>query len=275
MLCKDGRRHPGLPRCSQHRQLSTVNKGLNMTTAWITTSAFALMGVLALGSPVMAQETGRVISSTPLVQQVGVPRQVCTHQPMAFSEPKSGAGAVMGAIAGGGLGNAVGQGGGKALATAIGVIGGAMAGNSIEGSNTQVQNVQQCSTQTFYENRTVGYNVVYEYGGKQYNVQMPNDPGPTLQLQVSPVGAMNNAPQTALSPSTEQPVTYLQPEMQQPVITNSTTYVVPAYPAYQPYYAPPVVYPRYYGGYYPPVGISLGFGYRGGYRGGYHGGHRR
>ena len=111
----------------------------------------------------MAQEVGRVISSTPVVQQVGVPRQVCTTQPMAVNEPKSGAGALMGALAGGGLGNAVGQGGGKALATIAGVMGGAILGNSIEGSNTQMQNVQNCNTQTFYENRTVGYNVVYEF----------------------------------------------------------------------------------------------------------------
>ena len=194
-----------------------------MSTAWITAASAALTGAMALSTPAMAQETGRVISSTPLVQQVGVPRQVCTSQPMALSEPKSGAGAVMGAIAGGGLGNAVGQGGGKALATAIGVIGGAMAGNSIEGSNTQVQNVQQCSTQTLYENRTVGYNVVYEYAGKQYTVQMPNDPGPTVQLQVSPVGALNTPPQTSVAPGVDQPITYVQPGNQQPVITNSTT----------------------------------------------------
>ena len=40
-----------------------------------------------------------------------------------------------------------------------------------------MQNVQQCSTQSFYEPRTVAYNVVYEYGGRQYNVQMAQDPG--------------------------------------------------------------------------------------------------
>lgn len=240
-----------------------------MSTKWTTTAS--VLGLLALGSSAMAQEMGRVISSTPLIQQVGVPQQVCTTQPMAIGEPKTGAGAVMGAIAGGGLGNAIGQGGGKALATAIGVIGGAMAGNSIEGSNTQVHNVQQCSTQTVYENRTMGYNVVYEYGGKQYAVQMPNDPGPTVQLQVSPVGAISDVPQAAQA-GIDPPMTYVQPALQQPMITSSTTYVVPAYPpAYPPYYAAPVVtYPRYYGGYYPPVGISLGIGYRGGYRGGFH-----
>ena len=43
----------------------------------------------------------------------------------------------------------------------IGIIGGAVIGDRIEGPATaQVQNVQRCSTQIFYENRTVAYSVV-------------------------------------------------------------------------------------------------------------------
>lgn len=240
----------------------------------ITTIAAAVLTLSTVTSFAQAQETGRVISSTPVTQQVGVPRQVCTTQPMAFSEPKSGAGALIGAIAGAGLGSMVGQGGGKALATAVGVIGGAMVGNNVEGTNSQVHNVQQCSTQMFYENATVGYNVVYEYGGKQYAVQMPNDPGPTVQLQVTAVGAQGTQPPTDSTqlPTPSQPMTYVQPSTL-PAVTSSTTYVMPSYPpSYSTYYAPAPVYPSYYGsGYYPPVGISLGFGYRSGYgRGGRH-----
>jgi uncharacterized protein YcfJ len=84
----------------------------------------------------MAQDVGRVISSTPIIQQVGVPRQVCTTEQVAIQQPKSGADALI-----------------------------------------------------FYENRPVAYNVGYEFGGKRYSVQMPTDPGPTLQLQVSPMGS--------------------------------------------------------------------------------------
>ena len=43
----------------------------------------------------------------------------------------------------------------------------------------------QCTTQTIYENRTTAYQVVYEYAGKQYSVQLPQDPGPTLKLRIS------------------------------------------------------------------------------------------
>ena len=92
-----------------------------------------------------AEEVGRVISSTPVIQQVAVPRQVCNNQPVAVQQPNSGAGAVMGAIAGGALGNAIGHGGGRAAATVIGLVGGAGVGNSIEGSGSYVQNVQQCT----------------------------------------------------------------------------------------------------------------------------------
>src|SRR5450830_1807391 len=147
----------------------------------------------------LAQEVGHVISATPVMQQVGIPRQVCNVEQVAVQPPKSGAGALMGAIAGGAVGNAVGGGGGKAAATMLGIMGGAMIGDNIEAAPlAQTQNVQRCGTQTFYQKRVVAYNVVYEYAGKQYSVQMPTDPGPTVQLQVTPVGAVtadsNNPP---------------------------------------------------------------------------------
>ena len=70
----------------------------------------------------------------------------------------------------------------------LGLFGGAILGDKIEGAPAaQTQDVQRCTTQTFYENRTVAYNVVYEYAGKQYSVQMPSDPGPTIALQITPV----------------------------------------------------------------------------------------
>lgn len=192
----------------------------------------------------LAQDVGRVISSTPVVQQVAVPRQVCSTEQVAVQQPKSGAGAAMGAIAGGAVGNAVGSGPGQAAATMIGIIGGAVLGDKIEGTPpAQLQNVQRCGTQTFYENRPVAYNVVYEFAGRQYSVQMPYNPGPTIQLQVSPAGM---SPQTAAPVMTTQPM-YVQPAS-----------VVVAPPVYPGYYVQP---------YYPPIGVQLGFGYWGGYRG--------
>jgi len=143
---------------------------------------------LLLLSLAHAQEIGRVISSTPMFQQVAVPRQVCTTQQVVQQPQKSGAGAIMGMIAGGAVGNAMGKGSGNAATTALGLFGGAMLGDKIEGNpSPEVRHVQNCSTQTFYENRTTGYNVVYEFNGKQYTVVMPSDPGPTVRLQVTPM----------------------------------------------------------------------------------------
>ncbi len=209
--------------------------------------------IAAASSTGFAQEVGRVLSSTPIIQQVGVPRQVCTTDQVAVVQPKSGAGAALGAIAGGAIGNAAGHGAGQAAATMLGIIGGAVVGDSIEGSgNTQLQDVQRCATQTFYENRTVAYNVVYEYAGKQFTVQMPQDPGPTLQLQVTPVGSMPAAPNLTVQVQNYD----VQPA--QVIVTQ------PAYPVY---------YPEPY---YPPVSLSLGLGYWGGYYGHGHGrGHWR
>ncbi len=161
-----------------------------------TTAAIALLG---FGS-VLAQEVGRVITSTPVVQAVVVPRQVCTMEQISFQGPNSGAGALLGAMAGGALGNAAGgHGAGRAAATVIGMVGGAVLGDRVEGpAPERVENVQRCSTQNFYENRTVGYNVVYEFAGRQYAVQMPNDPGPSIAIQITPVGSLPEQPRVEL-----------------------------------------------------------------------------
>jgi uncharacterized protein YcfJ len=187
-----------------------------------------------------AQEVGRVLSTQPIVQQVATPRQACTDQQVEVVPQKSGAGAAMGALAGGAIGNAVGRGPGNAAATMIGVLGGAVLGDRIEGSPApQLQTVRSCSTQYVYENRTVAYNVVYEYAGKQYSVQMPNDPGATVPLQVSPVGT-----------GTSNPV-YASPA---PVIQQG--YVAPAVIESQVIYQP--YYPRRF--IYPPVNFNMGYG---------------
>lgn len=202
----------------------------------------------------MAQEVGRVISATPIVQQVNSPRQVCTTEPVAVQQPKSGAGALMGAIAGGAMGNAIGGGVGTVAATMLGIVGGAAIGDRLEGGQTaQIQNAQHCSTQNFVETRSVAYNVVYEFGGKQYSVQMPTDPGPTIQLQISPLGSSAQTAQVPANATNAQPV-YEQPG-----------YVVMAPPVYPGYYQPAYYQPNYV----VPFALGLGFGYlgrQGGYR---------
>ena len=173
-----------------------MNKAMesSMKKAAVVT-AIGVMGLASAGAT-STQEVGRVISSTPVVQQVPVSRQVCGHQPMAVQpQQSSGGGALVGAIVGGILGNQIGHGFGRAAATGAGLIAGAAVGDNLERRTDPYGHpVAHCTTQTTYENRTVGYNVQYEYGGKTFNVQMAQDPGPTIPLPLSLTGHPANAP---------------------------------------------------------------------------------
>jgi uncharacterized protein YcfJ len=216
----------------------------------------AALGLASAGAG--AQEVvARVLSATPIVQQVAVPQQVCS-QPMMMEPVTSGGGGLLGAIAGGAIGSQIGSGSGRGVATVLGVLGGAVLGNSIEANAARhAQAMPQCTTQTSYEHRTVGYNVTYEYAGYEYSVQMPNDPGPSVRLRLTPVGAidpMPTAPQAAMPPPSGYPAPAGYPP--------AASYPAPV--AYPPGAYPP---PGYGYGYrpapyaYPPIGISLGFGY--------------
>lgn len=218
-----------------------------------------IFATLALASTGLwaQQETAKVISVTPIMQQVSVPRQVCSNETVVTGQQKSGAGAAMGAIAGGAVGNSIGGGSGKAAATMIGIIGGAILGDSIEGGGTpQTQNVQRCTTQNIIENRITGYNVIYEFGGKQYSVQMPHDPGPTIKLQLTPLGAAPSAQVYASNaPGMETVSTYTT----QPTVTTAL--------------APTPVYGTYNPAWYVIPTVALGLSYvwsNGGYRPYYH-----
>lgn len=215
-----------------------------------------LAGAATLAS---AQEQARVLSATAIEQEVAVPQQVCGNETVYTGPQTTGGGAVLGAIAGGAAGNAIGGGSGRAAATALGVIGGALLGNQIEGNGRPAyQNVQRCSTETFYETRTVGYHVVYEYAGRQYTTQTQEYPGRTIAVQVQPLD--NNA-RYGKTYST-QPPPYGAPQgiySQPGVVVGTTPYPPMAYP--QPYQQPPL---------YVNPAVSLELGYGGHHGGGHH-----
>lgn len=77
----------------------------------------------------------------------------------------TGAGAVLGAVVGGVLGHQIGGGSGRSLATGVGVVGGAVAGNAIEARNN--------------DNRGPGgYRIVIgldQGGQRDYDVSSPGD----------------------------------------------------------------------------------------------------
>ncbi len=213
----------------------------------------------ALAAPAaLAADYATVVSSTPVSAAVPVRRQVCSDGQQYVQQAPSGAGAVIGAIAGGVLGNSVGGGFGRAAATGIGAVAGSVIGNQVEANTNPVTEVpvRRCQTVTSYENRTVGYDVMYDYAGQRYSTRMARDPGRRLAVSVQPADAGGGSVPAPSAPVPQAvydaPVTYVDAP-QQPVY-----YYQPLPPAV--YYAPaPYVYTA--------PAISFGIGYYGGWHG--------
>ena len=208
----------------------------NIVVKSIVSIALLAAAGVTLAQSAPASAYGVVISSTPVVQQVTVPKQVCTTTTVQTFQP-TGGGALIGAVIGGALGNQFGKGQGRAVATGLGAIGGGILGNQVEAQNGYYVNqpTQSCRTENTVENQTVALNVLYEYAGQRYTVQMPTEsnlrPGMRIALQV-------NAPVQAAAPI--QTVTYIQP---QPAVLPVTYYET--YDSYRPRYF-------YNSGYYAP-----------------------
>lgn len=98
-----------------------------------------LVGIVALAAlsacavrqeRVVYQQPAPVVRPAPVYAEYG---RVDNIGYVQISQRPSGAGAVLGAVIGGVVGNRFGGGSGRALATGVGVVGGAIAGNAIEG----------------------------------------------------------------------------------------------------------------------------------------------
>lgn len=183
---RQGRKDTAMNRISQHR--------------------VALVGALAalLAGSAMATEYGNVVSKTAVYSQVAVPVQQCVQQDQVSRAQPSGAGALIGALVGGGAGNLIGHGGGRALATGVGALAGAFTGNHIEGNGaaTVVTPVQTCHQEQRVENRLVGFDVVYDYNGQRYSTRLAADPGDHVPLNVSVTPAGGVVQQAPVSYST-------------------------------------------------------------------------
>ena len=206
-----------------------------------------ISGLLVASSLAVAQEVGRVISSTPVTREVGVPQQHCAPD----ASPRDA-----------------------------------------------------CRSVTNFESRTIGYKVVYEYAGKQYTTQLREDPGATVNLQITPAVTSQPATRAAMPSAAGNAPVYEErwdADRDRPYrVIRSTegfdadrertyTETVRVEPRYvervyvEPsYYPGPYSYPSYYGYYGAPlwpilglsIGLSSGFrGYGGHYGRGGHGGH--
>ena len=208
-----------------------------------TTLAAALAAAALVPLAAHATEMARVVSATPITASVAVPNRVCSEEQQLIGARPSGAGAVIGAIAGGVLGHQVGGGFGRAAATGIGAVAGAAIGNGIEVNAANAYPptavpVQRCQTVSGYENRTVGYDVVYEYAGRRYTTRMARDPGPQIEIDVRPAGAMADAGMAAPQYLDAPPPRAVYAPMPVVAAPPPVIYVSPAV-GYYGYYGPP------------------------------------
>lgn len=178
---------------------------------------------LSVGSAIAAphSDVATVISSTPIYVKVSSPRRECyteqvtrvderrvarplQQEYITESRPNTGAGAVLGAIVGGVIGHQFGNSsGGRDRGTAAGAVIGGLIGNDIEHTNNSgydsgyrrasayevervpvTRDVQRCNTVADYRDEISGYDVRYNYNGREYATRLSYDPGPTMPINV-------------------------------------------------------------------------------------------
>ncbi|MFZ6658559.1 glycine zipper 2TM domain-containing protein [Undibacterium sp. TJN19] len=180
-----------------------------MTISFNKLSKVASIVALGMAFPAVYaadyEDFARVISVTPQVEQVNVPRQECRteyetsqrqYPRQQQQAERSNGGAIIGGIAGGLLGSQVGGGNGRIAAAAAGALTGAIVGDRVDNNNSgnnynnnqpvyESRPVRQCRNIDNWESRTNGYAVTYEYHNRNYTTVMPYDPGNRLRLHVS------------------------------------------------------------------------------------------
>jgi uncharacterized protein YcfJ len=149
-------------------------------------------GALPLAQAADFEDFGRVVRVTPQVEQVNRPRQECRtdYVQVPQQQERSAGGSIVGGIAGALLGSQVGSGNGRTAAAAAGAIAGAVVGDRVDNQNaqpagSQEQAVRQCRTVDHWESRNNGYQVNYDYRGRNYTSIMSYDPGERVKLRVS------------------------------------------------------------------------------------------
>jgi uncharacterized protein YcfJ len=205
-------------------------------------------------SAAFAVEYGTIVSSTPVIGQGTVPQRECHDEQVSAPSRSGGGGAVVGALIGGVVGNSIGAGAGRAAATALGAVAGAAIGDQADqNASRSVSTVQRCRTTHLREDRLIGYDVVYDYGGTRRSVRLPTDPGApgsrsAVEVNVMPVAATRSGrhgspvPPVPSRRSSADDGGYRSAE---PVIEEERYDAPPpVYYSTQPpvYYAPPVVY---------------------------------
>ncbi|MDR1968042.1 MAG: glycine zipper 2TM domain-containing protein [Burkholderiaceae bacterium] len=215
-------------------------------------AALATLGIAAAAQAQQPMVRARVLSAQPVTQQV--PVSDCRAQ------PPTGGGAAVGALAGGLAGSQIGRGNnGQIAGTMIGAIGGAILGNAVEANQSR-----GCATR--YAQQVIGYDVMYEYAGRQYVTRMGSPPGRWVQVPAPEAAAYAEPPPgyQAQQEYAPPPPDYYPPAPSG-VVTAPPPAAYPPPPPGYPYPAPVYVQPPPPAYVAPPVSLGLSIGGRTGH----------
>lgn len=178
-------------------------KGVSLFSILAITSMTALAGHDSEYGRENYGDYARVSSVTPEYERINSPRQECSSEYVPtgayrYEQVDSGrsyTGTIVGGITGALLGSRLGKGNGNRAATAAGAIAGAVIGDQIQENGRSARQgqvyadsgreVRRCRVVDHWDNRLIGYRVVYEYAGRSYSALLPQDPGRRIPVRVS------------------------------------------------------------------------------------------
>jgi uncharacterized protein YcfJ len=140
-------------------------------------------------------EFDTVLEIRPLYREgkVSEPVRECWNEPVYHTrrEHSSVGGMLAGGLIGGVVGYQIGGGRGNKTATAVGTLIGAQMGHQAANGDGRVEKTNEayqehCKTRYRASYREVvdGYDVIYEYRGREYQLVMPYDPGKHIKMRI-------------------------------------------------------------------------------------------
>ena len=151
--------------------------------------ALSILLALPLAQAADFDDYARVLSVDARMQQFNEPREECRTEYRRVESREGGpnAGTLIGGVAGAILGHQVGRGGGRDVATVAGAITGAVVGSELGSRERGVSERPEriCRVVDNWVSRPDGYDVRYEYQGREYSTVLSRDPGRRLRLHVS------------------------------------------------------------------------------------------
>ncbi len=150
-----------------------------------------------LAAPVFATDyadNAPVVSRVPVYETISEPQQQCwTESVTSYEERRSPGGAILGGLTGGLIGSTIGRGNCRAASDTVGAVIGALVGDNIANRDNSAvavtRLVQRCQIVRRYRQVLIGYQITYDYNGRNTTVVLPNDPGPRVPIEVGATGS--------------------------------------------------------------------------------------